>query len=154
MWICLAILLIPGIWSVPICEDSIVLPSGSLVFIALSIIIGSIVWMACLARCIFSPEPAIAIMVVLVGLGGVSMWFIKLILGLLLLILLSIASNRYSRPFSMPPILFFKYASSWCPDFFAKQVLLPCVKLLPQIQHYNFLFGLAWLICAETSVLN
>ena len=72
MWICLASLLRPGIWSVAICVDFIVLPSCSLAFISLSIITGAIVGVACLARCIFATDSAIASMLLLVGLGGVS----------------------------------------------------------------------------------
>ena len=52
--------------------DSIVLPSGSIDYISFSIITGAIVGVACLARCIFAPEFVIASMLVLVGLGGVS----------------------------------------------------------------------------------
>ena len=48
------------------------LSSGSLDFISLSIITGAIVGVACIDRCIFAPEYAIASMLVLVGLGGVS----------------------------------------------------------------------------------
>ena len=65
-------LLRPGRWSVAICVDYIVLPSGSLAFISLSIITGAIVGVACLARCIFATESSIASMLFLVGLGGVS----------------------------------------------------------------------------------
>ena len=72
MWICIASLLRPGSWSVAICVDSIVIPSISLALISLSIIKGAIVWATCLARCIFASESAIASMLVLVGLGGVS----------------------------------------------------------------------------------
>ena len=72
MWICLTCLLIPGIWSVAVCVDSVVIPSGSLDFISFSIITGAIVWVACLARCIFAPESVISSTLVLVGLGGVS----------------------------------------------------------------------------------
>ena len=86
--------------------DSIVLPSGSIDYISFSIITGAIVGVACLARCIFAPESAIASMLILFGLGGVSIKLIKLILGLLISILLTIASNRHLHTFSLPPILF------------------------------------------------
>ena len=79
MWICLASLLRPVSRSVAICVDSIVLPSVIIDFISLSIITGAIVGVACVARCIFVPDSAIASMLVLVGLGGVSIGFIKLI---------------------------------------------------------------------------
>ena len=72
MWIYLAILLRPCSWSVAIYADSIVLPYGSLAFILLSIITGAVIWVACLARCIFAPEYVIASMLVIVGFGGVS----------------------------------------------------------------------------------
>ena len=72
MWICLDSLLRPGSWSVDICVDSIVLPYGSLGFISLSIITWIIVGVVCLARCVFAPESVIASILVLVGLGGVS----------------------------------------------------------------------------------
>ena len=72
MWICLSSLLRPGIWIVYICVDSIVLPYVSLSFISLSIIIGDVLWVACLSRCIFVPYYVISSMLVLVGLGGLS----------------------------------------------------------------------------------
>ena len=65
------------------------LPSGSLDFISFSINTRSIVGVYCLASCIFAPESVIAIMLALVGLGGVLILFIKLILELLILILLT-----------------------------------------------------------------
>ena len=71
MWIYLACLLRPGSWSVAIFVDSIVLPSGSLALISFYIITGAILGVACLAKCIFAPESAIANMLVLFGLGGV-----------------------------------------------------------------------------------
>ena len=71
MWICIACLLRPSSWSVAICQGSIVITSGSLVFISFSIIIGAIVGVACFARCIFAPDSAIASMLLPVGLGGV-----------------------------------------------------------------------------------
>ena len=72
MWIYLACFLRPGSWSVAICVDSIVLPSGSLAFISFYIIIGAIAEVDCLDRFLFAPESAIASMLVLVVLGGVS----------------------------------------------------------------------------------
>ena len=72
MWICLSILLIPGSWSVAICVNTIVLPYGSLDLISLSIIKGAIVGVSYLDRCIFAPEHEISRMLVIVGLGGVS----------------------------------------------------------------------------------
>ena len=72
MWICLDSLLRPGSRSVAICVDSIVILYVSLDFISLSIITGAIVGVDCLARCIFAPESVIYIMLVIAGLGGVS----------------------------------------------------------------------------------
>ena len=72
MWICLACFLRHGSWSVAMCADSIVLPSGSLDFISFSIIKGDIVGMAFFAMCLFAPKFAISRNLVLVGLGGVS----------------------------------------------------------------------------------
>ena len=71
MWIYLACFLRPGIWSVAMCVESIVLSSGSLDFISFYIIAGAIGGVTCLARCIFAPEYEINSMLVLVGLGGV-----------------------------------------------------------------------------------
>ena len=106
MWMCLSSLLRLCSWSVYICVKSIVLPSGSLASVSLSIITGAILGVACLARCIFAPEYAIASMLLLIWLGGLLIQFIELILGLLILILLTIAPNCHSRPFSLPPIIF------------------------------------------------
>ena len=44
------------------CEDSIVLSSGSLAIISVDIITGAIVVVACFDRCIFAPESAISSM--------------------------------------------------------------------------------------------
>ena len=106
MRICLASLIRPGSWSVAICVDYIVLSSISLAFISLSIITGAIVGVACLSKCIFATDSEIARMLVIVGWGGLSIWFIELILWLLIWILLYIAPNRHSHLFSLPPILF------------------------------------------------
>ena len=72
MWICLACLLRPGIWSVSISVDSIVIPYVSIAFISFSIIVGVILGVACFYSCIFSPESVIDSMLLLVGLVGVS----------------------------------------------------------------------------------
>ena len=48
------------------------LPSGSFAFISFYIITGAIVGVACLDRCVFAPESEFASMLVLVGLGGLS----------------------------------------------------------------------------------
>ena len=84
IWICLACLLITGSWSVAMCEDSIVIPSGSLAVVLFRIITGAVVVVDCFAGCIFAPESAIDNMLFLGGLGGVSIQFIKIILGLLI----------------------------------------------------------------------
>ena len=93
-------------WSVDICEDSVVLPSGILAVISFDIITGAIVGLACFARCIFAPESVIAIMLLLRLLGRVSIKFIKMVLGILIFMLLSIVPNYHSCPFSISPGLF------------------------------------------------
>ena len=72
MWICFVFLLRPGIWRAAICMDSVVYPYDSLAFISFSIITGDIVAVDFLARCIFIPESVIYSMLVIVGLGEVS----------------------------------------------------------------------------------
>ena len=72
MWIYLDCLHRPSSWSVAIRVDSVLIPSGSLAFISFSIITGAVVGVACLDMCIIAPEFAIASMLVLVGLGGLS----------------------------------------------------------------------------------
>ena len=54
------------------CVYSIVFLSGSIAFISFSLFTGAIVGLACLFRCIFSPESTISSRLVLVGVGGVS----------------------------------------------------------------------------------
>ena len=58
-------LLIPGIWSVAMCEDYVVIPYGSLAVISFDIITGDIVVVDCFARCVFAPESAISSMFLL-----------------------------------------------------------------------------------------
>ena len=53
------------------CEDYIVLPSGSLTEISVDIITGAILVVVCFDRCIFAPESEIASMLLQGGLGGV-----------------------------------------------------------------------------------
>ena len=84
IWICLACLLRPDIWSVEICEDSIVFSSGSLTVISFDIITGGIIVVDCFSRCIFALESAISIILLPGEIGGVPIQFIKLILGLLI----------------------------------------------------------------------
>ena len=105
--------------------DSIVLPSGIHDFISFSIITGAIVGVDCFSRCIFAPEYLIADTLLQFGLGGLLIKYIKLILGLLISILLNITPNCHSQPFSLFPILFLYSYSSWCPDYFDEQVILP-----------------------------
>ena len=81
------------------CEDSIVIPSGSLDVISFDIIVGSIVVMDFCARCIFAPASVIASMLVPGGLGRVSIKCIKLILGLLISILFIAASSCHLHLF-------------------------------------------------------
>ena len=79
MWICLACLLRLGIWSVATSQDSIVLPSVSLAVISFGIITGAIVVVACFTGYIFVPESTMSSMLLIEGLGGVSIQYIKLI---------------------------------------------------------------------------
>ena len=55
-----------------LCVDSVVNPYGSLAFISFSIITRAIVGVAFLSRCVFAPESVIYSMLVIVGLGWVS----------------------------------------------------------------------------------
>ena len=87
------------------CEEYILLPSGSLSVISFDIFTWAIVVVAYFDRCIFAPEAEIYILSLLGELGGVSIQFIKIILWLLISILLIIAPNRHSHPFSIPPSL-------------------------------------------------
>ena len=72
IWIFLACLLRPDNWSVALCVESIVLPYGSLDFIQFSIITGAVLGVDYFARCIFAPASAIDSILVLFGLGVVS----------------------------------------------------------------------------------
>ena len=58
------------------CEESIVLPSGSLVVISFEIITGAIVVVAYFSRCMFAPDSEITSMLLLIRLGGASTLFI------------------------------------------------------------------------------
>ena len=60
MLICLACLLKPGSWNIAMCDDSIVLPSGSMDVMSFEIITGAFVLVAGFSRCIFSPKSAIS----------------------------------------------------------------------------------------------
>ena len=71
MCICLDSLLRPDRWSVVMCEDSIVLSSGSLVVVSFEIITGAILLVACFVKHVLATESAIASIFLLVGLGGV-----------------------------------------------------------------------------------
>ena len=85
------------------CDDSIVLPSGSLDVVSFEIITGYIAVVACFSRYIFAPESAIYSMFLLEEFGGVPIHFIKLFLGLLISILLVITPTCHSHPFSILP---------------------------------------------------
>ena len=91
MWVCLACLLRPGRWSVAICDDSIVLLYGSLAVMSFEIMTGAIVVVACFSGCISAPESSVFSVYLLGEFGGVTIQFIKLILGLLISMLLLIA---------------------------------------------------------------
>ena len=88
------------------CEDSIVLPSSSLTFISIDIVTGVIVLVDCFYRCIIAPESVIASMLLLGGIGRVSIQLIKLILGLIISILFIPTPKRHSHPFSLLHSLF------------------------------------------------
>ena len=60
MYICVAYLLSTGRWNVDICDDSIVLPYGSLDVMYFEIMTGAIVDVAWLDICMFAPENEIA----------------------------------------------------------------------------------------------
>ena len=79
---------------------------GILVVFSFDINAGAILLVACFARCIFTPESAVAIMLLLIGLFGASIQFIKLFLGLIISILFNVAPNRHLHPFSLPPSIF------------------------------------------------
>ena len=93
------------------CDESIVIPFGSLAVMSLDIISGVIVVVDSVAGCIFTPESAISSVFLPGEFGGVLIQFIKLILGLLLLMLLIISPNRHLHPLSLPPSCFLWYAS-------------------------------------------
>ena len=84
MWICLASLIRPGCWSVAMCDESIVLPSGSLAVMSFEIMTGSNVLVACFSGWIFAPGSATAGVFLLVEFGGITIQYIKLILRLLI----------------------------------------------------------------------
>ena len=77
------------------CEDFIVLPYGSLAVISVDIITGDIVVLACFDRGIFATESVISSILLLVVLGRVLIKFIKIVLGLLILILFIVAPNHH-----------------------------------------------------------
>ena len=62
---------------------------------------GAIVGLSILAKCMLSPEPAIAKFLLKGEFVGVSIFWVKVILGLY-----TISHNRYLQPFSLPPIIF------------------------------------------------
>ena len=89
----------PGIYSVAICNNSIVLPYDSLAVMSFEIMTRAIVVVACFARCIFSPESEFSSILLIGYFGGVPIQFIKLILGLLITILLMITPKLHLHPF-------------------------------------------------------
>ena len=76
MWISLACLLIHDSWSVAISENYILIPSDSLTVILFDVITGAIVVVAYFTRCVFAPDYDITSMLLLGGLGGVSIIFL------------------------------------------------------------------------------
>ena len=113
----------PGIFSATICDNSVVIPSGSLVSVLFYIMTGSIDVVDCLDRCIFAPESAIYRICLLVELVGFPILLIKLISGLLILNLFIISSNPNPHPFSLPPSSLLYYAGLlFMASFLAKKV--------------------------------
>ena len=84
------------------CEESIVLSSGSHAIVLSDSITGAIVVVDCFTRCIFAPDSVIDSMLLLGGLGGVLIKYIKLIVGLLIPILPIIAHNPHLYTFLLP----------------------------------------------------
>ena len=88
------------------CGDSILLTYVSLVVMLFGIMTGSIFGVASFSRWMFAPDSVIADVKFLGELGGGPNFFIKLILGVLILILFILAPNRHPHLFSLPPGLF------------------------------------------------
>ena len=84
IWIFLTFFLRPDIWSVAICDDSIVLTYVIFYVMSFEMMTGAIVVVACFSRYKFALESEIAIVFLLGEFGGVSIQFIKLVLGLLI----------------------------------------------------------------------
>ena len=103
MRICMVFLVRPGSWSFSTCDESIVLPSGSLSVISFDIITGGIVCVVLFSRWIFAPESMIVGVYFLGELGGFLILLIKIILVLIILILFIISPNRHLHPFSLTP---------------------------------------------------
>ena len=122
MWLCLDCFCSPGIWSVSMCDDSIVIPSCRLYVVSFEIMTGTIVVADFFDRCIFAPESSISSLVLLGEFGGFPIQFIKLVLGLLISILFIISPNRHLYPFLIPPSWFFCYAYSLWTNFLSDQV--------------------------------
>ena len=106
MRICMVFLVRPGSWSVSTCDESIVLPSGSLSVMFFEIITGDIVCVASFSRLMFARESMVVGVYFLGELGEVPILLIKLSLGLLVLILFIISPNPHLNPFSIPPSCF------------------------------------------------
>ena len=60
----------PGSWSVAICDDSVVISSGSLDVMSFDIMTGDIFGLACLVRCMSAPDSAFTSVYLLEELGG------------------------------------------------------------------------------------
>ena len=86
-----------------LCEDSIVLPYGSIAVVSFVITTGAIVVMDCFAMCIFASESVIASVFLLGELGGVLIKFIKRIVGLLITFSFIVVPKRHPHPFLLPP---------------------------------------------------
>ena len=99
-------MIMPDSWTVYICDDSVVIPSGSLAVMSFEIMFRAIVLVACFPICILAPDSTIASVFLLGEFGGVPIHFINLIFALLNSILLIIAYNHHLHPFLLLPSLF------------------------------------------------
>ena len=88
------------------CDESIVITSGSLTVISFEIITWVVVVVDCFDRCIFAPESEISSVLLPGEYVGVPIQFIKLILVLLISILSTIGPNHHLSPFLLPPSRF------------------------------------------------
>ena len=111
-------------WSVAIYDASSVIPSVSLSVMSFDTKTGVIVVFLVLYICIFAYEYEIDSVCLLGELSGVPILFIKLSLGVILLISFIIAPTCHYHPFSLHPIIFLWYDSYLWPVLLADYMLL------------------------------